>query len=181
MRVPLQECPKSECRLTCVRMQWVHWTNCALWPLLAFSCGDAGLALFTLSGLREWTIGMKHRYGPTSNRKIPPFLQPIAVFVDMPAHIGNKRCLLLPLIPCWTLSHILLQIRQFTLYKIVIRLHKLESAIFNQLYSIFLWYKYFLIKRPFSLYLDVKVTDKIICFDCHIFIFTVAATCRYIS
>jgi hypothetical protein len=39
MRVPLQGCPKSECRLTCVRMQWVHWTNlralstlcCHLW------------------------------------------------------------------------------------------------------------------------------------------------------
>jgi hypothetical protein len=44
-----------ECRLTCVRMQWEHWTNCALCPLLAVSCGDAGLALFTLSGLREWT------------------------------------------------------------------------------------------------------------------------------
>jgi hypothetical protein len=24
--VPLQGCPKSEYRLTCVRMQWVHWT-----------------------------------------------------------------------------------------------------------------------------------------------------------
>jgi hypothetical protein len=39
MRVPLQGCPQSECRLTCVRMQWVHWTNlralstpcCQLW------------------------------------------------------------------------------------------------------------------------------------------------------
>jgi hypothetical protein len=30
--------------------------NCALCPLLAVSCGDAGLALFTLSRLREWTI-----------------------------------------------------------------------------------------------------------------------------
>jgi hypothetical protein len=36
-------------RLTCVRMQWVQWTNCALCPLLAVSCGDAGLALFTLT------------------------------------------------------------------------------------------------------------------------------------
>jgi hypothetical protein len=49
MRVPLQGCPKSECRLTCVGMQWVHWTNCALCPLLAVSCGDAGIALFTLT------------------------------------------------------------------------------------------------------------------------------------
>jgi hypothetical protein len=57
MCVPLQGCPKSERRLSCVRMQWVHWTNCTLSPLLAVSCGDAGLALFTLSGLREWTIG----------------------------------------------------------------------------------------------------------------------------
>jgi hypothetical protein len=56
MCVPLQGCPKSECILTCVRMQWVHWTNCALCPLLAVSCGDAGLALFTLSRLREWTL-----------------------------------------------------------------------------------------------------------------------------
>jgi hypothetical protein len=30
MRVPLHGCSKSECRLTYVRMQWVHWTNCAL-------------------------------------------------------------------------------------------------------------------------------------------------------
>jgi hypothetical protein len=37
-------------------MQWVHWNNCALCPLLAVSCGDSGLALFTLSRLREWTI-----------------------------------------------------------------------------------------------------------------------------
>jgi hypothetical protein len=56
MRVPLQGCPKSECRLTCVRMRWVHWTKCALCPLLTVSCGDAGLGLFTLSRLREWTI-----------------------------------------------------------------------------------------------------------------------------
>jgi hypothetical protein len=48
-RVPLQGCPKSECRLTWVRMQWVHWTNCALCPLLAVSCGDTGLGLFTLT------------------------------------------------------------------------------------------------------------------------------------
>jgi hypothetical protein len=58
MRVPLQGCPKSECRLTCVRMQGVHWTNCALCPLLAVRCGDAGLALFTLPRLsrsyRTW-------------------------------------------------------------------------------------------------------------------------------
>jgi hypothetical protein len=47
--IPLQGCPESECRLTCDRMQWVHWTNCALCPLLAVSCGDAGLDLFTLS------------------------------------------------------------------------------------------------------------------------------------
>jgi hypothetical protein len=45
--VPLQGCPKSKCRLTCIRMQWVHCTNCALCPLLAVSCGDVGLALFT--------------------------------------------------------------------------------------------------------------------------------------
>jgi hypothetical protein len=56
MRVPLQGCPKSECRLTCIRMQRVHWSNCALCPLLAVSCGDAGLALFMLSPLHEWTI-----------------------------------------------------------------------------------------------------------------------------
>jgi hypothetical protein len=49
MCVPLQGCPKSECRLTYVRMQWVKWTNCALCPLLAVSCGDAGVALFTLT------------------------------------------------------------------------------------------------------------------------------------
>jgi hypothetical protein len=49
MRVPLQGCTKSECRLTCIRMQWVHWSNCSLCPLLAVSCGDAGLALFTLT------------------------------------------------------------------------------------------------------------------------------------
>jgi hypothetical protein len=30
-------------------VQWVHWTNCALCPLLSVSCGDAGLALFTLT------------------------------------------------------------------------------------------------------------------------------------
>jgi hypothetical protein len=58
MCVPLQGCPKSECRLTCVQMQWVHWTNCALCPLLAVSCGDAGPTLFTLSRLREWTIDL---------------------------------------------------------------------------------------------------------------------------
>jgi hypothetical protein len=56
MCVPLQWCPKSEYRLTCVRMQWVHWTNCSLCPLLAVSCGDAGLVLFTPSRLREWTL-----------------------------------------------------------------------------------------------------------------------------
>jgi hypothetical protein len=49
MCVPMQGCPKSEWRLTCVRMQWGHWTNCALCPLLAVSCGDAGLTLFTLT------------------------------------------------------------------------------------------------------------------------------------
>jgi hypothetical protein len=49
MGVPLQECPKSEYRLTCVRMQWVPWTNCALCPLLAVICGDTGLGLFTLT------------------------------------------------------------------------------------------------------------------------------------
>jgi hypothetical protein len=49
MRVPLQGCPKSECRLTCVRMQWVHWTNRALCPLLAVSCDNTGLALFTMT------------------------------------------------------------------------------------------------------------------------------------
>jgi hypothetical protein len=49
IRVPLQGYPKSECRLTCVRMQWVHWTNCALCPLLAVTCGEAGLALFTMT------------------------------------------------------------------------------------------------------------------------------------
>jgi hypothetical protein len=42
-------CLKSECRLTCVRMQWVPWTTCALCPLLAVSCGDTGLGLFTLT------------------------------------------------------------------------------------------------------------------------------------
>jgi hypothetical protein len=30
-------------------MQSVQWTNCALCPLLAVSCGDAGLALITLT------------------------------------------------------------------------------------------------------------------------------------
>jgi hypothetical protein len=49
MCVPLQGCPTSECRLTCVRMQWVHLTNCALCTLLAVSYGDEGLALFTLT------------------------------------------------------------------------------------------------------------------------------------
>jgi hypothetical protein len=49
MLVPLQGCPMYECRLTCIRMQWVHWSNCALCPLLAVSCGDAGFALFTLT------------------------------------------------------------------------------------------------------------------------------------
>jgi hypothetical protein len=49
MGVPLQGCIKSECRSTCVRMQWVHWNNCALYPLLAVSCGDTGLGLFTLT------------------------------------------------------------------------------------------------------------------------------------
>jgi hypothetical protein len=48
-RVPLQGCPKSECMLTWVRMQWVHWTNCGLCPLLVVSCGDTGLGLFTLT------------------------------------------------------------------------------------------------------------------------------------
>jgi hypothetical protein len=42
-------CPKSRCRLTCVRMQWVHWTNFALCPILPISCGDTGLGLFTLT------------------------------------------------------------------------------------------------------------------------------------
>jgi hypothetical protein len=46
MRVPLQGCQKSECRLPCV---WVTWTNCALCPLLAVSCGDTGLGLLTLT------------------------------------------------------------------------------------------------------------------------------------
>jgi hypothetical protein len=49
MGVPFQGCPKSECRLTWVRMQWVPWTNCALCPLLAVSCGDTGLGLLTLT------------------------------------------------------------------------------------------------------------------------------------
>jgi hypothetical protein len=49
MGEPLQGCPQSECRLTCVRMQRVPWTNCALCPLLAVSCGDTGLGLFTLT------------------------------------------------------------------------------------------------------------------------------------
>jgi hypothetical protein len=49
MGVPLLGCPKSECRLTCVRMQWVTCTICALCPLLAVSCGDTGLGLFTLT------------------------------------------------------------------------------------------------------------------------------------
>jgi hypothetical protein len=54
MCVPLQGCPKSECRLTYVRMQWAHWTNCVLCPLLAVSCSDAGLALFTLTVSSPW-------------------------------------------------------------------------------------------------------------------------------
>jgi hypothetical protein len=49
MGVPLQGCPKSKCRLTCVRMQWEPWTNCALCLLLAVSCGDTGLGLFMLT------------------------------------------------------------------------------------------------------------------------------------
>jgi hypothetical protein len=49
MGVPLQGCPESECRLTCVRMQQVTWTNCALCPLLAVSCVNTGLGLFTLT------------------------------------------------------------------------------------------------------------------------------------
>jgi hypothetical protein len=49
MGVPLQGCPESECRLTYVRIQWAPWTNCALCPLLAVSCGDARLGLFTLT------------------------------------------------------------------------------------------------------------------------------------
>jgi hypothetical protein len=30
-------------------MQWVPWTKCAFCPLLAVSCGDTGLGLFTLT------------------------------------------------------------------------------------------------------------------------------------
>jgi hypothetical protein len=48
-----------------VWMQWVPWTNCALCPLLAVSCDDTGLGLFTLTvssprmdcrplGYRDW-------------------------------------------------------------------------------------------------------------------------------
>jgi hypothetical protein len=62
MGVPLQRCPNSECRLTCVRMQWVTWTKCVLWPLLAVSCGVTGLGLFTLtvsSPRMECRIGQK--------------------------------------------------------------------------------------------------------------------------
>jgi hypothetical protein len=63
MGVPLQGCPKSECRLTCVQTQWVPWTNCALCPLLAVSCGDTGLGLFTLtvsSPRMDYTYGYSY-------------------------------------------------------------------------------------------------------------------------
>jgi hypothetical protein len=39
-----------------VRPNAVSALNCELCPLFAVSCVDAGLALFTLSRLREWTI-----------------------------------------------------------------------------------------------------------------------------
>jgi hypothetical protein len=71
MRVPLQGCPKSECRLTCFRMQWVHWTNCALCPLLAVSCGDAGIYLFTmtLSSPRMDCPAWEHKNRPRQQAK----------------------------------------------------------------------------------------------------------------
>jgi hypothetical protein len=70
MRVPLQGCPMSECRLTCIRLQWVHWSNCALCPLLAVTCGDTGLALFTLT-----VSSPRMDYRRTSNPATTPGLR----------------------------------------------------------------------------------------------------------
>jgi hypothetical protein len=44
-----RESHRKQMHVKRVPLQWVHWSNCALCPLLAVSCGDTGLGLFTLT------------------------------------------------------------------------------------------------------------------------------------
>jgi hypothetical protein len=62
-----------------VRPNAVSTLNCMLCPLLAVSCGDAGLALFTLSRLRDWTIVTRLHVALTI-RIVPQFRRLVAGF-----------------------------------------------------------------------------------------------------